>query len=73
MVSIIICKSSTIAGRCSAGEGYGQTLTKEGRQAKFARIECEHFDVGIALSQAPVPLPVVELRWAACLVGGIFE
>ena len=70
MVSAVIYKSSTIACCCPAGEGYGQTQTKEGSQAKITRIECEHFR--LALSQAPAPLRVVERRQAASLAVGAF-
>ena len=53
MVFTVISKSSTIAGRCPAGEGYGQTQMKEGRKAKFARIECEHFRCRDSIRSSP--------------------
>ena len=56
MVSTVIYKSSTIACRCPAGEGYGQTQTKEGRQAKIARIECEHFQCRDSIKPSPSAL-----------------
>ena len=73
MVSTVIYKSSTIACHCPAGEDYGQTQTKEGRQAKSQELSANTSDVGMALSQAPAPLPVVERRRAASLAVGAFS